>query len=263
MPENTLLAFESAQQQEVGIELDVMTTKDGKVVVHHDFKTGRTFQLPGEQKQVGRTNWQELQKARFNFTEYQQAMQRVMGQAVHCKNTDRFENLQIPELETVLNRLPNTPVYIELKTAGLFGNRHLERKVVDTIREKGLQNQVTVLSFSPLSLWKVKRQDPQIQTALNVLLPGFVPRVPLLQKLFVNWFAKRLLGVDAIHPSYARTTPELVQLSHQAGLRVVPWVHGETRDQEQEKFPKLRAMGVDGLITNAVDLLNEEVKNHP
>ncbi len=266
-PENTMPAFLEAQKQGAAIELDVMTTRDGTVVVHHDFKTGRTFRLPTEQKAVRQTDWAELRKARFNPAAHEREIQRMMGQAEKAdgayKSPERFDRLRVPSLDSVLRELPNARFCIELKTVNPFASGQLERKVAQMIREKDLYDRVTVLSFSPVSLRKIKHYDPKIKTALNVQVPALVKQWPVLLRGFVKLYAQRLAGVDAIQPSYNDTTPALIQIAHSVGLPVIPWVHGETRAQEQEKFPQLMAMGVDGLITNAVDLLNEEVKNHP
>ncbi|MFX4493791.1 hypothetical protein ABTA45_20055, partial [Acinetobacter baumannii] len=65
---------------------------------------------------------------------------------------------------------------------------------------------------------------------------------------------------DALHPSYGDTTPEVVRQAHQAGLPVRCWVSGaEDRAAEKALFPTLIALGVDGITTNALDLLQKAV----
>lgn len=260
MPENTLPAFHSAHRQGAAIELDVMTTRDGKVVVHHDFETGRIFRLLGKQKPIRQTSWEELKQARFNAKGHEPSMNRLLGGKVNYKSPDRFEKLTVPELETVLEELPEAKFSIELKSPSAFRPDPLERKVASLIREKNLYNQVTVLGFSPFSLWKIKQIDPQIHTALNFELPEIVKKSPFLMKGFVNLYAKKLVGVDALQPCYGDVTPALVELSHKAGLPITSWVNKETRAEEQAKMPQLIGMGVDGLITNSVDLLNETLQ---
>lgn len=265
-PENTLPAFQSAYAQGAAIELDVMTTgkdpqnpKDSeKVVVHHDFETGRVFKLPGPQKSISQTPWALLKGAILNRDGHEQSMHRLLGNKQY-QSPASLESLEVPTLETVLDALPNARFSIELKTPSPFRRDHLEEKVARIIRERNLYDQVTVLGFSPFSLRKIKRIDPQIRTALNFELPAVVKNNPFAMRRFVNTYAKGLLKVDALQPNYADTSPELVQLSHAAGLPIMPWVNRETREEERLAFPKLMAMGVDGLITNAVDLLNEAV----
>ncbi|WP_373532771.1 glycerophosphodiester phosphodiesterase [Vampirovibrio sp.] len=263
MPENTIPAFVEAHRQGAAIELDVMSTQDGKVVVHHDFKTGRMFRLPSVQKKVRNTTWKELQYAEFNAKEHERSIRRLMGPATPYKSPQAFEKLQVPALEAVLDRLPEARFYIELKTVAPFGNGDLEKKVARIIQERKLEDRVTVLSFSPVSLRKIKRHNPKIHTALNVDIPPFIKQNALLLKGFVNVYAKGLAKANAIQPSYSDVTPGLVQTARSAGMPLVAWASGETREEERQKFPKLLAMGVNGLITNAVDLLNEVIKKQP
>lgn len=58
-PENTLAAFRKAVEGGYGIELDVQLTKDGKVVVVHDFDLKRICQVDGD---VDSYTYEELQQ---------------------------------------------------------------------------------------------------------------------------------------------------------------------------------------------------------
>lgn len=58
-PENTLAAFSRAVKAGYGIELDVQLTKDGQVVVTHDFHLGRNC---GVSRKVDACTYEELQK---------------------------------------------------------------------------------------------------------------------------------------------------------------------------------------------------------
>ncbi len=284
-PENSLPAFREAHEQGVPVELDVMTTRDGKVIVHHDLKIGRTFKLdeppkPARQVKAPKTagfkvppfprfkqrhairslSWPELQKATFNREGHEAFINQKLGPGSDYKSPPTFDALKIPSLETVLDELPNTQFRIELKTISPFQNGNLEYKVAKLIKERNLYDRVIVLSFSPLSLKLIKLFDPKIKTALNFNLPASARKNPVLLNGFVNLYAKGLFGVNGLQPSYSDVTPELVQISHKAGLPVIAWVNQETRAEEGKKFPKLIDMGVDGLVTNAVDLLKDEVK---
>ena len=58
-PENTLAAFEKAVKRGYGIELDVQVTKDGKVVVAHDFNLKR---ICGVDRDIDSLTYAALQK---------------------------------------------------------------------------------------------------------------------------------------------------------------------------------------------------------
>ena len=58
-PENTMAAFDKATEAGYGIELDVQMTKDGQVVVVHDFDLKRVC---GIDKAVDECTYEELQE---------------------------------------------------------------------------------------------------------------------------------------------------------------------------------------------------------
>ncbi len=63
-PENTLAAFQKAVEGGYGIELDVQLTRDGRVVVVHDYNLKRICRVDRE---VDSLTWEELQQ----YTVYQ------------------------------------------------------------------------------------------------------------------------------------------------------------------------------------------------
>src|SRR5262249_6069611 len=151
-------------------------------------------------------------------------------------------------------------MYIELKTYDNWVttriNNQLEERVVKLIQERNLYDRVTLISFSTESLKRVKKLDPRITTGLDIKTSTPLYRhFPALLRLLPLW-AKHRIGVDVILPDYAGATPALVEAAHKRGMRVSPWVDGhQTRDDEAAFFPRLLAMGVDGICTNALDLL--------
>ena len=197
---------------------------------------------------------------------HEDTVNKMLGPGGTYKTPTRFESVTVPELENTLATLPNTHFYVELKVPRpdllRTGHHQLEEKTARLIREKNLYDQVTVISFSPRSLRKIKALDPKIKTGLNFTLPNLVRNNPILLNWFVNQYAKNWVGVNSIHPSYDTLSPKMVELAHQIAMPVITWVYHETRSEEKKLFPKLLDMGVDGIITNAVDLLNEEVRTH-
>lgn len=263
-PENTLPAFQEAARMQASVELDVIATRDGQLVVHHDDETGRVFSLPdGQKKTVRKMSWPELQRARLNPTGHETSVRRFLPKGTDFKTPQAFASVQIPRLDSVLDALPDTPIYLELKTSNrevLSGdNNQLEKRVAQLIREKDLYDRVTVISFSPLALRRLKKLDSRIRTGLDFTLPDWMHRSPALLRGFVQGVARRWLGVSDLLPSYNDVTPNLMHLARQAGLAVKPWVNGQSRAEEQAMFPHLLKLGVDGIITNSVDLLQQAI----
>ena len=58
---------------------------------------------------------------------------------------------------------------------------------------------------------------------------------------------------DIYSPSYKLATPELVQQAHEHGMKFVPWTVNTL-----EEMREMKAMGVDGIITDYPNLLGEE-----
>ena len=92
IPENSIPAFKAAREGGYGVELDVQLSKDGKVVVFHDNDLKRVC---GINEWVNSKDWKELS-------------------ALPLFNTQEH----IPLFTDVLEVLDDTPVIVELKSAG-------------------------------------------------------------------------------------------------------------------------------------------------
>jgi len=122
VPENSITAFIAARAEGYGIELDVQLSKDDKVVVFHDDCLKRVC---GIDTPVNNKSWEELSNIPlFNTSE------------------------NIPLLSDVLDAIGDTPVIVELKSAGPNNSRLCE-KTLKVLREKG-QN------------WCIESFDPRI-----------------------------------------------------------------------------------------------------
>lgn len=254
-PENTIPAFQEAARQGAAIELDAMLDSQGNDWVHHDDKTGRMFTIAGKQKPVNKTTPKELAQARLNVKGHEATVAKMMDND-HYRTPDQFLNSRLSRLGEVLDAVPDTHVFVELKPQD--GNdAQLAKKVLQTIAEKNAQDRVTLIGFKSGSLREVKQLAPQSETRYNCEIPKVLRNNKPFLWAYVNLFVKRWVKADGIQPDYESTTPALVKISHNAKLAIAPWVYHETRAEEQKKFPELIAMGVDGIITNAVDLLNQ------
>lgn len=263
-PSNTLPCFEQAARRGASIELDVMATRDGKLVVYHDDATGRIFSMPGGDKLVRESTYAEIQAAQLNVPGHEADVLSMLEPGAGYRTDARYLNAAIPTLDAVVDALPHTRFYIELKSPDKLRysdtTNAMEDRVARLIREKNLYDRVTVISFSPASLRKVKEIDPAIRTGLDFKLPARWQRFRPLVEAYVGLYAKRYVGVDSIHMRFQDTTPAMVAAARKRGLGIVPWVAGQSRAEEQHLFPRLIALGVDGLMTNAVDLLQQAVQ---
>lgn len=148
-PENTLLAFKKACELNnlAGIELDIQLTKDGEIVVIHDETVDRTTDGKGYVRDY---TLQELKKLRVKT-----------GNDFQDVN---LEELSIPTMDEVLDILEprlrrGMKLNIELKTS-VYEYPGIERKIVELIEKRGLEDSIVYSSFSAKSLINLHLCNP-------------------------------------------------------------------------------------------------------
>ena len=132
-PENTLLAFQNAINQNYGIELDVQITKDHKIVVFHDYDLLRAA---NKDLMIDQLTYLELNNySIFNSAE------------------------KIPLLEDVLKLINGkVPLIIEIKQKGADC---LTTELTSEIL-KSYQGQYCIESFNPMALNWYRKNHPEI-----------------------------------------------------------------------------------------------------
>jgi glycerophosphoryl diester phosphodiesterase len=206
-PENTLRSFEKALEIGVNaVELDVRKTKDNHLVVIHDADVKRTTDGKGL---VSELTLKEI------------------------KEFSAEKGEKIPTLKEALDFLDKkVKILIELKEAGV------EDKVLSTVREKGLQKNVLIVSFIEKALQKVKELDKEVETGL-IYVKHKNP-------------VKTALDLEASYllPLYRFTHTTNVQKAHENGLKVIIWTVNKP-----EKVAEYVKKGVDGIASDKSDIL--------
>lgn len=219
-PENTLAAFEAAMEAgAIMIELDVMLSRDRKVVVIHDATLDRTTNGKGnvadftlaELKQLDAGSWLDAQ----------------------------FADQQIPELSEVLD-LINSRAYVNIEIkSNAYETHHpldaIEKQVVDLLRQKNLLDTGMISSFDVNIL-------EQIAFMKNTPVTAFISKKPA-DKNTVNMCTR--LKVFSWHPDQRIVTRNQVEQMHAAGIKVFPY-----KVDFPDDFARMRDMQVDGVITN-------------
>jgi glycerophosphoryl diester phosphodiesterase len=184
-PENTLAAFERAAELGAdGIELDVQLSKDGRLVIIHDFDTARTTNGQGK---VSDLTLAELQ------------------------SFDAGEGQKIPTLDELFEMLGPRLLYnIEIKYFG-WRDRGVETAVADRIAAYQLENHVLVSSFNPLAVRRARRQ-----------LPQSVP-VALLRGTGLLKYGYWLADGEADHPHYSLVDEAYMVWAKKRGYRTNVW----------------------------------------
>ena len=184
-PENTMAAFELAAEQGAdGIEFDVQLSRDGRLVIIHDFDMSRTTN--GQGKVV------ELTVAEL------QAFDAGQGQI-------------IPTLDELFEAMGPRLLYnIEIKYFG-WRDRGVETSVADRIAAYHLENHVLVSSFNPIAVRRARRQ-----------LPRSVP-VALIRGSGLMKYTYWLAGGEADHPHYSLVDETYMVWAQKRGYQTNVW----------------------------------------
>ena len=227
-PENTLIAFEIAiQQQADAVEIDVKLTSDGHAVVLHDQTLDRTTDGTG------------------NVADMELAQIKELDAGIHYDA--QFMGEKVPTLEEVLIQMDKRiPINIELTNyASIFDN--LPEKVASIVREYGMEGFILFSSFNPIALLKVKKILPEVPIGL-LCLPG--KNGAILRSRWVN-----RLSHTAIHPEYNDINRGLIRAAHKHNKRVHAYTVNHVSD-----IQNMFDIGVDGIFTDD-PLLAKQVLN--
>jgi glycerophosphoryl diester phosphodiesterase len=215
-PDNTLSSFRKAAELGADlVELDVQCTADGHVVVLHD---RHLVDPEGKIWPVQGSTLAELQAIDVGGGEH------------------------VPTLGEALEvcRAENIGAYVELKDGDAVP------AVAASLREWKLGPHSIVGSFRPDWLAALKALDPTVQTSVLFSSPE-VDAVKLAQSV----------GASYVHPCWERfphpsslLTTEWVGRVREAGLGIICW-----HEERPEEIAALRQVGVDGICSDAPELL--------
>ncbi len=249
-PENTLPAFAAALKNPKiqTLEMDVVVSKDGQVVVSHEpWMSAMICRLPG-----GAPIREEEERTHniFKFT-YSEIQQYDCGSKGHPWFPEQEKMSESkPLLSTVLSfaeaeaeRLERpAPRYnIEIKSRPEWDSvftpkpEIFARLVMHTVREAGLTERTCIQSFDPRALEEIHEIAPDQTTAFLVEEVGN-PRIQITELSF---------RPDIYSPNHEGLTAEIVRQAHDLGMQVIPWTINETG-----RMQALLDMGVDGIITD-------------
>ncbi len=230
-PANTLPAFLLAAELGAdGIELDVHLSRDGEIVVIHDFELQATTDGKGPVDARTLAELKELDAGGW-FDPV-------------------FAGVQIPTLQEVIDAVGDRLLLnLELKSKSLREER-LAMALVRTIERNHLFQRVIVSSFNPWALRCVARLNASIPRGLL-----YGPGQPWVVRL--GWL-RRKLSVQALHPHHSIVNRRYARWSKAHGFRLHTW----TVD-EPARMQELKQLGVDLIITNRPDLLRTVLSSHP
>jgi len=274
-PENTLTGFERTLDIGVdGIELDVLTTADGVLCVHH------FYTLKPEIARTPDRKWLDNQSAipikSLTFEELQTYdVGRLKPRTKYARkypDQKAIDGERIPAFRKVIDLLKarggdHTKLWVEIKTSpeqpGMTPpSEDVVQQVLKIVRDKNFDSRVVLLSFNWNVLAIVKKIAPQISTAYISATAKWLDNIKIGQPGPSPWMAG--IDVDDYQGSIPHSinaiggkiwcawseslTRKEVQTAHDLGIKVFVWIVDSERD-----IRKFLKMDVDGIITNRPD----------
>ncbi len=265
-PENTLASFRKAiELQADWFELDVRLTKDKQLIVMHNADVDKTTNGHGniadltlvELKTLDAGSWFDPKFAGEPLATLGEALDLakdrvgVYVEVKNCTNERAFIAKLLPLChgkERITSRVRKDMMKM-IEDSGT-PNLTLTRKVIEAVRERKMQHQVVIQSFSPVIVFIALSEAPDIRTEFLGLQDKDDPE----QWPAFLWFGQlvRAAGANVNSPSL---TQALLKDFHEQGRSVAVW----TIDEEAD-IRRLAEWGVDALITNKPDSTLQTLK---
>ncbi|HEX4958769.1 MAG TPA: glycerophosphodiester phosphodiesterase [Lacibacter sp.] len=255
MPENTIPAMMHALSLGVTtLELDVVITKDRKVVLshepffNHEITTrpdGSSVSLTEERGlNIYKMNYEEVKKFDVGLKPHPRFPQQQKLAAYKPLLSEVFDNVQT---QIKKKRLQQVYYNIETKsipaTDDVFHPRPAEfiELLMAVVKEKGLEEYVIIQSFDFRTLQYLHQSYPSMKTAM------------LIEDYDKRGIEKQIeaLGFQpAIYsPHFSLVSETLINYCHERKLKIIPWTVNS-----KEEIERLKKMGVDGIITDYPNL---------
>lgn len=259
VPENTIPSFIKAiELGATTVELDVVISKDKKIVVSHDYWFSSVISLDKNGNRIPAEKQKDFNLYQMDYSE------------IKLYDVGSIGNKEFPEQEkmkvvkpllkevfkavnnyTKKHKLKPVRINIEIKSGPQTDNifhpppATIAKMVYDEIFANKMEKQVIVQSFDVRPLQELRKMPKQLPLALlvgnkdgiekNLELLGFLP--------------------GTYSPHFSLVDEQTVKFCHQKGIKIIPWTVNEISDME-----KMRNLKVDGIITDFPNRLVQILK---
>lgn len=258
MPENTIPAmlYSLSLDKITTLEMDVRVTADGKLILSHDdyLNPWMTTKPNGEVLPD-----EEKSKYAFMQMDYDEIKKFDVGiKPHHLFPEQRKMHVSIPLLEDVID----TVQYYIKETGRIQVLYNIETKsseegdykynpvpeefvklLMDIIEKKDITPYVIIQSADVRTLQVLRKKYPHIRT--SYLVGARRKDFTVEEDLEVLGFQPYIYS-----PNFKYITPEDIEKCHEMGMKVVVWT-----PNTKKEIDELKAMGVDGIITDYPELL--------
>lgn len=257
-PENTIDGFiRSVKLGVYTLELDVVISKDDKVVVSHEPWMHYRFCTEPDGQRVKMRSQHNIYQMNYEDVKRFDCGQRINPEFPRQAPFPAYKPLLgevIDEVErfTIENHLPPVEYIIEIKsnerTDGLFhpSPEQFATLVWNEIASFGIAERIVIKSFDVRPMQELKLLGASARLGLLVANTGSVKRN--IQKLgFVPY---------TYNPSYALARPKVIEEARAMGMKVMVWTVNDA-----EFITRMIDSGVDGIITDYPDLALEILRS--
>lgn len=260
MPENTIPAmlYSLSLDGITTLELDVHVTADKQLVLSHDDYLNPLFTLKPDGTEIDKSE-------NKNYPIYQMTYDEIKKFDVGTKVNKSFPDqkkmkLSIPLLEDVIDSVQQyikthkrQQVFYNIETkSSETGDNTLNpvpeefiKLLMGVVNQKGITPYVIIQSADVRTLQVLNDKYPHVRTSYLV---------GARRKDYTVEEDIEILGFDPdiYSPNFKYITKEDVEKCHKRGMKVVVWT-----PNTKKEIDKLKAMGVDGIITDYPELLVE------
>ncbi len=226
-PQNTIPAFELAVQQGAqGVELDVHRSRDGQLVIMHNFDVDETTDGSGR------------------ITE--KTLAEIKALDAGSKFAPEFAGTPVPTLDEVFEVVGKRLfINVEIKSESLETDG-VEQLVADCIRRHAMETRVIISSFNPLALSRFRAALPDVP--IGFLYAKESPAVA--------FEAIKAIPHEAKHPHFSLIDAALMTEARANGRIVNAWTVNDPAEARA-----LVVLGVSGIITDAPDVILGALKS--
>lgn len=251
-PENTIPSFILAIDQGADtLELDVVVTRDNKLLVSHEPWFSSVISLDPNGQRIPKEKEREHNIFKMTYSETTRYDVGRIGNAGFPEQrpvkiakpllTDVFKSV---EKYTSSKKLPVVRYNIEIKSHSQGDDSFhpvpsvFAKLLLEDVSKFKLQDRVIIQSFDVRPLQEIKRTNGNIPLALLVNNPegvganlaklGFIP--------------------DTYSPHFSLVDAALVKYCRENGMKIVPWTVNDVPDLE-----RMRTFDLDGIITDYPD----------
>ena len=255
-PENTIPAFLKALELGVNtLELDVVISKDGKVVVSHEPFFSSVIALDSNGKPITKESEKDHNIYQLTYSEIKKFDVGSIG------NKDFPEQRKVKVYKPLLsevfaetqqyirkNKLKAIRYNIEIKSDAAGDNifhplpAEFTKTVLNEITKAKMENVVIVQSFDVRSLQEMKKIAPKTPLALLVMNKDGIEKN----------IAKLGFQPEIYSPHFSLVDKKTVEFCRTKNIKIIPWTVNEIADLE-----RMKTFNLDGLIT---DYPNRAVK---